>query len=127
MKITLNEVRRMKQLAGLLKEETIDDFPWSSENDADELPAKVILSSEYEGDWTEEAPDDWQDDFEALQGELLKKFKDGEDFGLMFGMGDDIFNAMFVVNPAVLQDPSIKKYIKKIMSYGGLEVEKGNI
>lgn len=104
-----------------------EPLAWSNANDADKLPAKVILSSDYEGDWQEIAPDTWQDDFEALQGYLDKKYKDGKDFGVMVGMGDDVFNALFIVNTAILQDPTVKKYIKKIMSYGGLEVEKGRI
>ena len=104
-----------------------EPLAWSNANDADKLPAKVILSSDYEGDWEELAPDTWQDDFEALQGYLDKKYKDGKDFGAMIGMGDDIFNALYIVNTAILQDPTVKKYVKKIMSYGGLELEKGRL
>lgn len=104
-----------------------NSLAWSKANDADKLPAKVVLSSDYEGDWEETAPDTWQDDFEALQNYLDKKYKDGKDFGVMIGMGDEVFNALFIVNTTILQDPTVKKYIKKIMSYGGLELEKGSV
>lgn len=122
MKMKLREFRK------LIREEirkVVKEANWSDLNDADKLPAKVVISSDYDGEWMDTAPDTWMDDFEAVQNQLYKKFKDGKDFGLMSGMGDDVFNALFVVNPAVLQDPIIAKYLKKIMSYGGLEVEKG--
>ncbi len=104
-----------------------EPLAWSNANDAAKLPAKVILSSDYEGDWEETAPDTWQDDFEALQNYLDKKYVDGKDFGVMIGMGDELFNALFIVNTTILQDQTVKKYIKKIMSYGGLEIEKGRL
>jgi len=84
----------------------------------------VVLFSEYEGDWMEEN-EDWPDDFVPFQNYLYAKYVDGTDFALMVGMGDDIFNALAIKNPKVIQDPTVKKYIKKIMSYGGLEFEKG--
>ncbi|CAB4142469.1 hypothetical protein UFOVP450_4 [uncultured Caudovirales phage] len=86
----------------------------------------VVLSSEYEGEWMDEV-EDWDEDFVPLQNALYAKFTDGEDFALMIGMGDDIFNALAIKNVSILQDPTIKKLIKKIMGYGGLEIEKGKV
>ena len=102
-----------------------DEVSGSAEFDFDTFAKKcpVVLSSEYEGDWMEN--DDWPNDFVPLQNYLYAKYVDGTDFGLMIGMGDDVFNALAIKNPKVIQDPTVKKYIKKIMSYGGLEFEKG--
>jgi hypothetical protein len=116
-----------------------DEVSGSAEFDFDTFAKKcpVVLSS---GDWVvsynkqlnsmelikkrEENPK-WDRDFIPLQNYLYTKYVDGTDFGLMIGKGDDIFNALAIKNLKILQDPTVKKYVKKIMSYGGLELEKG--
>jgi hypothetical protein len=123
---TNNKKRRLHEVD--VKPDPNDEISGSSAFDFDKFAKKcpVVLSSEYEGDWMEENPN-WDRDFIPFQNYLYAKYVDGTDFGLMIGMGDDIFNAVAIKNPKILQDPTVKKYIKKIMSYGGLELEKGSI
>lgn len=135
LKKTIRESAKKKAIAGKrrLNEITVNPDPnkkmsgsskWNFDAFAKECP--VVLTSEYEGDWMEENPN-WDKDFIPLQNYLYAKYVDGVDFGLMIGMGDDIFNALAIRNPKILQDPTVKKYVKKAMSYGGLELEKGSM
>jgi len=125
-KLTNTRKRKLNELT--VKPDPNDEMSGSREFDFDTFTKKcpVVLTSEYEGDWMDENPN-WDKDFIPFQNYLYAKYKDGVDFGLMIGMGDDIFNALAIRNPKILQDPTVKKYIKKIMSYGGLEFEKGSI
>ena len=125
-KSTNTKKRRLNELT--INPDPNDEMSGSAQWDFDAFTKKcpVVLTSEYEGDWMEENPN-WDKDFIPLQNHLYAKYKDGVDFGLMIGMGDDIFNALAIKNPKILQDPTVKKYVKKAMSYGGLELEKGSI
>jgi hypothetical protein len=138
-KSTNTRKRKLNELT--VKPDPNDEVSGSSTFDFDKFAKKcpVVLSS---GDWfvsynkqlnsmelikkREENPK-WDRDFIPLQNYLYTKYVDGTDFGLMISKGDDIFNALAIKNLKILQDPTVKKYIKKIMSYGGLELEKGSI
>ena len=135
LKRTIRESAKKKAVARKrrLNEITVNPDPnkkmsgsnkWNFDAFAKECP--VVLTSDYEGDWMEENPN-WDEDFIPLQNYLYANYVDGVDFGLMIGMGDDIFNALAIKNPKILQDPTVKKYVKKAMSYGGLEFEKGSM
>jgi hypothetical protein len=125
-KSTNTKKHRLNELT--IKPDPNDEVSGSDTFDFDKFAKKcpVVLASEYE----------WKKiqigmkvigDFILFQNYLYTKYVDGTDFGLVIGIGDDIFNALAIKNPKILQDPTAKKYIKKMMSYGSLEIEKGNL
>lgn len=98
MKKQINEVRRMQELAGLLKEEKVI-----------RIPMKQARNYDFDLEAFQQAAD--QAGFGKYDGGVAGQ-SEGMDYDWGIEMGDDFPHALIVKNMEMLQDPEVMQFIQ---------------